>query len=333
MAPQEGWFGREALAGDVRSSNLEKKQADEIRPYTWTSETGPAKFEEQPLLSRQQTDLVAKPSLGPDGVPNTSKLPRSPGSTAARAEKVANGLLLAAFFNLLAFASSLAGFLISGSTALFADAMLVSVDCVGYFINWYAEASRNDDRPTKCGYFASFFGSVTFLLAGCYIIVDAVHELLTDDEDSIDPKTMLIFACMGVIIDLVQIVVVSCSQQRCGEERDLGAGDGMMGSPAQSTEATAQQDLNIDQSFYHILIDFSRGILTTSCAAIYYLGLSKKEDTELDECTAILTCSIGMLISAYVLVQVSWQYSKDEQPLQVVSSDDEKVAPSITPKE
>lgn len=62
---------------------------------------------------------------------------------------------------------------------------------MGYFINWYAEASRNDDRPTKCGYFASFFGSVTFLLAGCYIIVDAIHELLTGDEDSIDPKTMV----------------------------------------------------------------------------------------------------------------------------------------------
>lgn len=126
----------------------------------------------------------------------------------------------------------------------------------------------------------------------------------------------LIFACLGVLIDLVQIVVVSCSQQRCSEERDPGTGDGMMDSPAQSTDAIAQQDLNMDQSFYHILIDFSRSILTTLCAAMYYLGLSKKKDTELDECTAILTCTIGMLLSAYVLVQVSRQYSKDEQTTQ-----------------
>ena len=63
----------------------------------------------------------------------------------------------------------------------------------------------------------------------------------------------------------------------------------------------------MDQSLYHILVDFSRSILTTACALAYYLGLSKKEDTKLDECTAIVTCSIGMVLSAYnyVLAQVS----------------------------
>ena len=127
---KRGSPAKHSVAEDVCSSNLgEKKQADGIRPYTWTSETYPVKCEEQPLLSRQQTDLVAKPSLASDGdfAPNTSKLDgeASPGSTTARAEKVASGLLVAFLFNLLACASSWTGFLISGSTALFADAMLV----------------------------------------------------------------------------------------------------------------------------------------------------------------------------------------------------------------
>ena len=79
--------------------------------------------------------------------------------------------------------------------------------------------------------------------------------------------------------------------------------------PAQSTDAI-RSSIRPEHGpeFSHILIDFSKSILITSCAAMYHLGLSKKEDTKLDECTAILTRTIELLLSAHVLVQVSWQY-------------------------
>jgi len=250
-------------------------------------------------------------------------------------QQIVSGLKWAFLLNALAGCCSFTGYFISGSMALFSDAVLVTVDTITYLFNWRAEASREDENSTPLGYFAPMFSSVAFLSAGIFVIFCSIHKLIKDDpDDEINPDAMMCFATLGMCIDASQILFMLWGKKICGfnigdgnddggidaDQKDDVEGSECAAGDAHSTDdnnqpetpAAKQQTLNLWSAYGHIIVDSSRSLMTVGCASMYYAGLSASDDTMLDSYTAIVTCSLGMLLCTVVLVQLLLQYKDQE---------------------
>jgi len=102
------------------------------------------------------------------------------------------------------------GAIVSKSLALYGDSTTMTIDVVTYIMNLYAEVSTSLPTVKQRNQLISSGLSIAILMGlSAYLIIDAILRLTEQrrgDEESVNPDIVLVFAVIGLTID-----VVSCS--------------------------------------------------------------------------------------------------------------------------
>jgi len=102
------------------------------------------------------------------------------------------------------------GAFVSKSLALFGDSATMTIDVVTYIMNLYAEVSTSLPAVKQRNQLISSGLSIGILMGlSAFLIIDAILRLSEQrrgDEESVNADIVIVFAVLGLIID-----VVSCS--------------------------------------------------------------------------------------------------------------------------
>jgi len=262
--------------------------------------------------------------------------------TGKQHDQLVRGMRWALILNIIATSVSFAGYLLSSSTALLADAAHMTIDCISYALNFYAEYTREEGKPTSTGFWAPVISSAIFILISGYIVYEAVDNLM--NSGTVHAQNMAIFSGIGLLFDVITVVLMwrgveavahghshaidvgKCSH---GKTDDQSHSHGVCltddhggGASTGAMTADEQQYLNVLASCIHILSDMVRSIVILSLALLF-LATHMDEGTAntLDAVTALVICGFGVVGSLYVLRQAfqHWDEYKMSQESPVSS--------------